>query len=1509
MADQSADDFLDAPAAAPAASASAAPSQSADDFLGDDKQTLGGFGQAAGTIIPRALTDIAGLPVDAVTNMFNLGQAARGANQAVNADQVLPKGERLSADSRSGITPKGLHHYEVDELDEEGKPTGSKQEIYSKDPPPDTSGAHPAYRSDVGELPALQDEPVPGSSEWAKDQIRHLGGSGLIDAQERTALNEYTQAVGEGATFGAVGGPGSIVRGMLAGGAAGGAQKAAADAGFSPGSQAAIGFIAGAAAGARGRRSTVEPPAGPGETKPSTAETILDTPDIKHEGAGAEVAKPPATDVEPPTPKAAPGASPEAVTPAEPAETPATAATGENPTPEAGAAPEGETGVTVEPTKIQHQAELPAGNHPMLNGKPYSLISAELTDKDPRMNVNRSIAMEQMLQSMGVPYARTKGSFQGSSERSFAVQTPNDLLRARIEALAGKFNQQSVIHVDENGNANYKDLGDDQQSGHIGTMQKVSQADAELAKGWTRDKQGNYYTIKLPAPAEEVPATKNGLGADPTKAQSMFEKPAQDGLSQVAKTPADQANRVDTFKRVGLDEVRNSAITGDSRQAGTEFQTSKLKGNEAGDRLASLIDNEREAVRQHAQGLISESGGSPGMHQPDLYSRGKALADPVNDWKQHLEESMADAYKIARVRAKDKPFKLDTLGSTLTNEKSQFLSTVEGKQLYEGVTARAKELGLTGPNETFNPATVDQAERFRQYLNDAWSPRTARLIGQLKSNLDQDVMKSAGEDLFERGRNIRTLISKTIEEPDAVSALVHTKEANKLGVNRQVDYEKTPSFITTQPADQFRHYVSTLKQIAQSGVPELRAKAVKALNEVRGQFANEYFTAGDNLKGMWNQKASNKYLSDHELNMRHVFSPEEMKKFQDNDNAGRWLHMDRTYPGAAVQGENIRSLAAKGVAKGAEGVGTAAGGAIGGGVPGAAVGWAVGKAIKAGAERVGANLTKAAAEKLITPLDKWEQPKPSAVPPGQRGSVSFQPIGSKNVGSRSKQGGGSIQDYLTPKERVQLRSDTTERMIKAFHDLPPTHELAAAALAGQAKKGWYRQSAEAIANVFGPDSSRFAATLAAMSPQTSVQANFHNAVRTFVNWDKAGRPTDPKAITQIMHDSVQRQPNGDGVLHAWVPNTIRALTHPNPETLPVPPTSGPKHDLLAFRHFSNATDDKVKLDPNYYGSGTPGAEAKRIKAGAPKVIAAYAANTPDAGIEPSVRQGRQEYSIHVPRAQMYDLSADPLNVKQRVADQDIAEGGQGVYDHSRAEKMIKDEGYTGYHLPEGTGGFKGQARFFNPVTAIRAGAPVDMKELQLSGPKVNSFMHNLRDNANEVTLDSWMANFAKIDPRSLAGKGAGSGPGKSPTYLAYSAKVREAASMLSHLTGEKWSPAEVQETVWSWAKTAYEHAAAEGKQIPHVVKRGDISDELIRATPDFHQLFSTPKHSGFLSGSRYASGAERVAGGQGSGAQSTGSVEKSAAAKKALRPHLNRAAERLNTRLTEKRASGDEAPF
>jgi RNA-binding protein YhbY len=160
---------------------------------------------------------------------------------------------------------------------------------------------------------------------------------------------------------------------------------------------------------------------------------------------------------------------------------------------------------------------------------------------------------------------------------------------------------------------------------------------------------------------------------------------------------------------------------------------------------------------------------------------------------------------------------------------------------------------------------------------------------------------------------------------------------------------------------------------------------------------------------------------------------------------------------------------------------------------------------------------------------------------------------------------GGISQFLTEQEieetliggksNVEKRA---ERIAQIFRELPSAENFAAVAIAGQAKKGWYRNSARAIMEIFGIyDARRFTALLAATSPQTSVESNAINTLSIWANWNKAGRPQDRESILRIMGESVQGNKGKDSILPAWVNNSIRALTAPFGQEMNIL-LSGPK---------------------------------------------------------------------------------------------------------------------------------------------------------------------------------------------------------------------------------------------------------------------------------------------------------------------------------------------------------------
>ena len=292
--------------------------------------------------------------------------------------------------------------------------------------------------------------------------------------------------------------------------------------------------------------------------------------------------------------------------------------------------------------------------------------------------------------------------------------------------------------------------------------------------------------------------------------------------------------------------------------------------------------------------------------------------------------------------------------------------------------------------------------------------------------------------------------------------------------------------------------------------------------------------------------------------------------------------------------------------------------------------------------------------------------------------------------------------FMSADEKAKLRKDTAAKISAMIEAFPSAEEMAAVAYSGRAKRGWYENSAQAILEIFGAqDAPRFAALLAALSPQTSVENNLFNALATWTNWINAGRPQDRASILEIMGRSVQGKGTIESVLNSWINNSLTALTTENPA------------------------------------------------------------------------------------------------------------------------------------------------------------------DITLSGPKVNSFMLNLIGVVDEVTNDAWMANYALVDQTLF--KKTGAIPGKGPGYIAMNAVVRRAAEIATEKTGQPWTPAEVQETVWSWAKTLYElrDSAGENRTAQEILAAGDLRAEDIAATPDFALLFTNGVYRRILEAGGYGEQLEGLeAGGQ-----------------------------------------------
>lgn len=455
--------------------------------------------------------------------------------------------------------------------------------------------------------------------------------------------------------------------------------------------------------------------------------------------------------------------------------------------------------------------------------------------------------------------------------------------------------------------------------------------------------------------SEPAAATAPGAPANPPKFETA--PPASAAVEAPPVTSPEQAERAATLQSVGMQEARQSAITGDKKAAATDYQQSKLDG-EGGKEMASAFSNERATLDNYTDQLAANAGGSSGLDETSLHNRGQTILKPFQDVSDHIDSEIKTLYQQADAKAGGVPLDLDSTAKVMA-DKPQFIGTVDGQQLLKGANAYLRQAGIADETGELGGATAQQAERFKQYLNQQWTPQNGRLVRALKDAVDDDVTRSAGADVYRSARTLRTFRANLLDNPQGVSSLLDSSGPG--GINRAVNVERVPDTVVRMPVDQFSHVVDTLNHVKTAYV-DLAPQAQDALSEIRSQFMLRMQEQGQKFKGnVWNNRGVSQYLNANSAKLAKVFSPADLRRLQTLNRAGNILDVDRTYPGAAVQSHN---LAQRGILAGIERGGEFVGGHVGGPV-GAMVGGAAGGKIAAA---LGGRWSRKAARSRIVKL-------------------------------------------------------------------------------------------------------------------------------------------------------------------------------------------------------------------------------------------------------------------------------------------------------------------------------------------------------------------------------------------------------------------------------------------------------------------------------------------------------------------------------------------------------------
>jgi hypothetical protein len=523
-----------------------------------------------------------------------------------------------------------------------------------------------------------------------------------------------------------------------------------------------------------------------------------------------------------------------------------------------------------------------------------------------------------------VPAARVEPTLSNQSARTQALADWTDAAKAHELAVKDKgvpiAEVQRLGRVAEAAEAKFRAIPmvAAKAAGEQRVQPNIANAQVEPAAGATRD--------RFTTPAE--------LGEETPK---FLEEAPEAGTSGGPEYKA----RAGILRRVGVTNARESQLIGDHKEAATDFQQSKVD-NPSGNHLDKVFADQKAELENYSDGLVRDTGGTLGAKdQSTLYGRGDTILRPMEGLNDYFNKETSRLYKEADARAAGTPIKPDNFKEVLGD--ASRLTNSDNVHLQGGVQSYLKKLGI----DANQGMTVSQAETVRKYLNENWSPQNSRFTAALKNAIDDDVLQGAGEDIYKQARAMRAMKGGIFENDLDLgngrtlgNGIKKLFDANGKGVELKggATPEKIPDIVTSLPPDQFAHVIKTLKSLPQ----ELQPQGEAALSEIKAQFANKIHDLGSAQAGQWAAKNVSKYLNQNSARMQQVFTPEEMAKFNDLNDAGHILAKPQSYPGAAVQSENLLRRGALGTIKAAGGlVGGTVGTVVGAPRAGAAVGSAL----------------------------------------------------------------------------------------------------------------------------------------------------------------------------------------------------------------------------------------------------------------------------------------------------------------------------------------------------------------------------------------------------------------------------------------------------------------------------------------------------------------------------------------------------------------------------------------
>jgi len=450
---------------------------------------------------------------------------------------------------------------------------------------------------------------------------------------------------------------------------------------------------------------------------------------------------------------------------------------------------------------------------------------------------------------------------------------------------------------------------------------------------------GSKPTVEAPVAGATVPES---VGTQPKVVQNVERAivvPEEMPVNRAETkpfTPDEISARESLLNKIGLDEVRTSALNANPKEAASQFITSQADQGPYATGMTNQINLEKAALDNHFKKIQDETGGTVIRHgtsfqEGDKIRVGKTIKDALQEGYEGHQKGTTALYKEATDTLGNSPVQLGKFNEFLKADENFAYQNEKGLQT--GINQFLRRKQFLDDNGNLKPLTVAQAEEVRKYINSKYHHETKQLGGELKGLIDKDVFEAVGGETYEKARKHYQKGIEVYDNPKAVGDLLGDN-----GVNQKIPDEKVASKVVTLPNSQFNHLFNTLEADGQVG----------AVNQIKTSLVEQIREAGNSAKDQpFNSVAAAKEAAKLSEKLKTAFKndPKGLEAIYDGIEAADILYIPNKYPGAGVQTNMLQNKfvdvgirRAFGSAGGA--VGSLAGplGAAGGAIAGEAVG-------------------------------------------------------------------------------------------------------------------------------------------------------------------------------------------------------------------------------------------------------------------------------------------------------------------------------------------------------------------------------------------------------------------------------------------------------------------------------------------------------------------------------------------------------------------------------------------